>query len=395
MNMCRHHNITLWNIHRENEIFFCIRADEFLELMPLAVKARVRLHLLEKRGFPFFLAGVRKKWTFYSGFFLFLALLWVLSSFIWEITYNGQSSYSKETLAKTVTSMEVYTGMKRSRLNCDAIEKRLREVYPDISWVSAEEIGSVLKISIKEGKKTITHEKSSAPVHLVSLYNGTVKDIMVNRGTARVKKGQKVKKGEILISGIVPVTDDNNEVADKMAVAAKGEVAIEVEQSFQEPLSVRYPKKVYTGRTISAWSYRLGNHRFSIKNPLKRFHKSYKYDIINTICADRIIHPFSFRIQMAKKEYREYRIQKAVYSKEELKRAGMKRYQQILSNITENKMQLLSHSAVLKQKDRENWILQGKISFLCKKMGVKKVTEKEKQIKKAEDGKNGESGENS
>ncbi|MCH5252167.1 MAG: sporulation protein YqfD [Lachnospiraceae bacterium] len=391
MNMCRHHNIMLWNIHRDEEVFFCIHASDFSKLIPLAGKTKIKPHLLQRIGLPFWIAQVKKNWTFYSGFLLFLVLLTVLSSFIWEITYNGQSSYSKETLSKTVTSMDVYTGMKRSRLNCDAIEKKIREIYPDISWVSAEEIGSVLKISIKEGKKTITHEKASDPTHLVSLYDGVVKDVMVNRGTARVKKGQKVKKGDILISGIVPVTDDNNEVADKMAVAAKGEVSLQVEKNFEEPLSVHYQKKVYTGRTISIRSYLLGNQRFSLKNPLKRFHKSYKYDIINTICTDRMIHPFSFRIQVTEKRYREYQFKRAVYSREELKSAGMKRYQQMLSELTENKMKILSHSAVLKQKDKENWVLQGEISFLCDTMDTRKVTEKERQVKKADGGKNGKS----
>lgn len=395
MNMCRHHNIEMWNIRKKDAVYFCVYADEFVKLITLSVKTSTRPHLLKRKGLPFQIQKMKRNWTFYSGFFVFLALLSVLSSFVWEITYQGQSSYSKETLQKTTESMNVYTGMKRSRLDCDAIEKRIREIHPDISWVSAEEMGSVLKISIKEGKKTITHEKASAPKHLTALYDGVVQDITVNRGAACVKKGDKVKKGDILISGVVPITDDNNEVAENMSVSAKGEVTILAEKKFSEPISVHYKKKEYTGRILRSFSWVLGNQSFSVKNPLKRFNNSLKYDTMSNVCVNRIIHPLSFNVKVTEREYREYRIKNAVYSKEELKKEGMTRYRHMLDDLTKENMKLVTHSAVLRQKDKENWLLQGKITFLCKKLGNRAVKEKEIQVKKADGGKNGESGENS
>lgn len=395
MNMCRHHNIEMWNIRKKEAVYFCVYADEFVKLITLSVKTSARPHLMKKKGLPFQIQKIKQNWTFYSGFFVFLALLSVLSSFVWEITYQGQSSYSRETLGKTVESMDVYTGMKRSRLDCDAIEKRIREIYPDISWVSAEEMGSVLKISIKEGKKTITHEKASAPKHLTALYNGVVQDITVNRGTAQVKKGTRVKKGDILISGVVPITDDNNEVTENMSVSAKGEVTILAEKKFSEPISVHYKKKEYTGRILRSFAWTLGNQSFSLKNPLKRFDNSLKYDTMSNVCVNRIIHPLSFQVKVTERQYREYRMKNAVYSREELKQAGMKQYQHMLDDLTAKNMKLVTHSAVLRQRDKENWLLQGEITFFCDRLGSRAVSEKEVRVKKADGGKNGDSRENS
>ena len=80
--------------------------------------------------------------------------------------------------------MQIHRGMKRSRLVCDDIEKNIREIYPDISWVSAEEKGSLLVISIREAEKKIEREKGGRPCHLVADYDGVVKKISVNRGIA-------------------------------------------------------------------------------------------------------------------------------------------------------------------------------------------------------------------
>ena len=116
---------------------------------------------------------------------------------------------------------------------------------------------------------------------------------------------------------------------------------------------------------------------------------------MSIVCVNRIIHPLSFPIKVTKREYREYRMKNAVYSKNELKKTGMERYRHMLDALTKDNMELVTHSAVLKQKDKENWLLQGKITFRCKKLGSRAVKAKELQIKKADGGKNGESGENS
>lgn len=250
-------------------------AKDFVHLVPLCARTSVHPHLVKKRGLPFQIQKMWRNWTFYSGFLFFLTALMVLSSYLWEITYSGQRSFSRETLSADVEGMDVYPGMKRSRLDCDAIEKRLREIHPEISWVSAEEIGSVLKISIKEGKESVEHEKTGTPCHLTAPYDGTIQDISVSRGTAKVKRGQKVKKGDILISGLIPVTDDSDQITEYMTVAAKGDISILVRQSFSEPVETHYKKKVYTGNSVTQWVFQWQDQRISLKNPFKQIGRAH------------------------------------------------------------------------------------------------------------------------
>ncbi len=392
MNICRHHDIELWDVTQQESIYFSVSAKKFRKLIPFSAKTGVRPHIVRKRGFPFWVLEWRRRWTFYTGFLLFLFLLHFLSSFVWEITYTGQSGYSKDTLSDTVEQMDVYAGMRRSRLNCDAIEKKIREVHPDISWVSAEEMGSVLKISIKEGKKVVVHEKSSGAVHQVAKYDGTVQSIQVNRGVPAVKKGKKVKRGDVLISGVVPITDDSDTVVENMPVAAKGKVTLLVEKSFQEVIPLEYQKKEYTGKEIIQYRCILGDQVFYIKKPWKQFDKSYKYDIINSVCVDRKIHPFSFTLFMEKGVYREYRLKKATYTKPELKQVGLKKYRHILQEYKQDGMKLLDHTARLTQKDKDHWLLQGQLRFLCENMDTRAVSESECQTEKKDGGENGGSG---
>lgn len=392
MNMCRHHGIDIWKIKREDDVCFCLQQKCFKQIIPIARKTGVKPHIKKKRGFPFLLHGMLHNWTFYTGFLLFLALLSVLSTFVWEIVYNGQSSYSRETLSKTVEKMGVYPGMSRSRLDCDAIEKQIRQVHPDISWVSAEEKGSVLQISIKEGKKTIVHDAQADAAHLTAPKDGVVKQIVANRGTAAVKPGQKVKKGDILIRGIVPVTDDNSEVVENIPVAAKGKVTLLVTEEMTKEIPIIHDVKEYTGKTVSVYQLSLGSTCISLKNPFKRLDNSMKYDIITSICADRTIHPLSTSLFMKQTQYREYRWKKERYSEGGLRKIGMQLYQKLLVTPDGKQKELVEHEAVMKRQGEDKWLLHAVISYYSHEMETRPVTKKEISVKKPDGGQNGETG---
>ncbi len=337
-----------------------------------------------------------KNWTFSSGFLFFLILLAVMSSFVWEISFQGQSTYTKETLLKAVNEMGVHRGMKRSRLFCDDIEKSIRERYSDISWVSAEEKGSHLVISIKEAEKLVPRQSEQKPCHLVAPRDGIVREISVNRGLAAVKKGQKVKKGQILINGIVPITDDSDQIIEKTPVAAKGTVKIYAERNLSEAVPVKKKIKEYTGRKIRVYDWQLGDTSISLKNPFKRFNNSYNYDIMSSKMLDKKLYPFSFCVSMEQYECREYEWKTVSMNEKQLQKAGAECYNRIKRAIASDGHKVLSHTAQMKKKNASTWELVGRIGYLCEDTKKKYIQEKEWQVeKKEEEEADGETGNNS
>lgn len=391
MNMCRHHGIELWQIER-NELFtFSIYAKDYKKIKELVKKTGIRPRIHGKFGLPFLYDWLKRNWTFSTGFLFFYVLLMIMSSYVWDVSFQGNITYTKETLLKTVNEMGIHRGMKRSRLVCDEIEKAIREKYSDISWVSAEEKGSLLVISIKEAQKTETKHEGELPCHLVSVVDGVVQQISVNRGTAVVKKGQKVKKGDILIEGLVDVTDDSDQVVEKIPVAAKGSVTIYAEHTISQEIPVKKKVKNYTGRKIQLYDWQLFGNTICIKNPLKQFNNSYKYDIMGTKKVNYKIQPFSFSIEMDQYQCREYQWKTIHLTEKQLYKEGMQRYDRMKREITEAGYKVLTHSARIKKKDKLLWELTGYIGYVCDKVKKKYIQEQEWQIPgKAEEEKNGE-----
>jgi hypothetical protein len=226
----------------------------------------------------------------------------------------------------------------------------------------------------------------------VAAKEGVVEQIVVNRGTAAVKAGQRVKKGDVLIRGIVPVTDDDGNVVENLAVAAKGEVTLLVTEETKEEIPAVHKVKEYTGRTVSAWQGSFGGWSFFIKNPFKQLDNSMKYDILNDVCVDRTIHPFSLLFYVRKSQYLEYQWKEYRYSEAELKTEGLKRYQALFTASDGTEKELVEHEAVLKKKGENVWLLHAVISYRSHEMKRKTVTKEEITITKPDGGQDGEAG---
>ena len=91
-------------------------------------------------------------------------------------------------------------------------------------------------------------ENGTYPCHIIAARDGVVRKIEVRTGIPLVKVGDTVKKGDILISGIIPIIGDYEELIRKEAVAAKGEVYLESDFSYQERFSMGYEKKNWIDR---------------------------------------------------------------------------------------------------------------------------------------------------
>ena len=378
MNLCRHHDIKLWNVRSEEKrVTFCMYARDYRMLKKFVGKTSVVPHIRRKKGLPFVCGRAMRDWTFTFGFILFFVVLHVLSMFVWQINYYGQREYTQETIRKEVTAMGVYTGMLRSHLDCDSIERNLRECYDNMSWVSAEEKGCVLNIKMKEG----TAEKKAdvldtTPCHLVAPCRGTVQSIVTKEGTAKVKKGSKVKKGDILIRGIVEIKDDSDTVVKKNGVHAAGEVTILTEKKYEDRINIRHMNKNKTGKDVNVYTVQCGGTRFSIKNPLKWFDNSSSYDIISNICVDEEFIPLQASLKVTRRRYVNYEPQEAEYTEQEAEKILRRKLAARVMTYEENGYEVLDQTFQM-TKDETEFVSRGNVVMKVSDMKQKEVSEKQ------------------
>ncbi len=264
LNLCSTRNIQIWNVQKTEKGYeFCISIKDFKKLSFIARKTKTRPYITKRIGFPFYVNKIKRRQGFWIGGILFFILLYSLSSFIWDIQLSGQYTYTEEALVKYLKTMDVYAGMKKKNVSCPDIETAIRENYKDIGWVSAELKGTKLLIKIQETNMPSLYETDTIPRHLIASRDGVVNSIITRTGTPMVKAGDEVKKGDILISGVVEILGDSGELLRKDTVLADGDVIIEAKTSYYDEISKKYEAKAYTEK--EKWSYNVSAFSYQLK----------------------------------------------------------------------------------------------------------------------------------
>ena len=259
-NLCRSSKILLWNIACEKEEYrFFLLLPDFYRIRPFARKAGVRVRIQEKLGLPFFLYRNRKRKLFAVGAASFFLLLFVLSRFIWNISFSGNLLFTDDVLTGQLREIGVCYGMPKRGVDCDRIEEELRSRCPRIVWVSAHVSGTRLQIRIRENETADGIPlREESPRNLVAETAGTVVSILVRAGKAAVQPGDEVEKGQILVEGMLPVTNDSGEVERTLFVRADADIRLRTTKIYREWVPHFQTVRSYTGKKQRGFRLRAG-----------------------------------------------------------------------------------------------------------------------------------------
>lgn len=249
-NLCGSADMEIWNVRFAGGGYeLCMGIRDFFSCRPYAKKAKVRLRILEKFGLPFFLHKNRGRKLWAAGFAAFFVLLYVLSLFVWDIEYQGNLTYTDDELGHFLESMEITCGIKKTRVSCEGLEEALRNQFEGITWVSARLSGTRLYVQVKENEVTLQlPEKDDTPCDLTASEGGVITSMVVRSGIAQVRAGDTVEKGQILVSGRVPITDDSGEAVAEHLVRADADIVARVRKTVERNESLWHRREERTGR---------------------------------------------------------------------------------------------------------------------------------------------------
>lgn len=345
INLCCNKRIFIWNVKRVGEDYqFHISIKNYKNLKPIARKTGMVPKITCKTGFPFLAHRYRKRVGFLAGFFLCVLLVYIMSLYIWNISFLGGSKYTPEALTKFLNKNDIYTGILRSKVDCQEIEEELRLAYKDIGWVSAEIKGTRLIIKITETNMPAPAQKALEPSHIVATKNGIVKSIITRTGTPLVKEGEVVKKGDILVSGILPIKADFDEVLRYQPVVADADIVCKSYYDYKDSFPMDYKDKIFSGKMKKGYFFVIFGKKLFLYNP------RYSYDNYDIIVNENSLHvtdSFYLPFQYGSIKTREYKEETKQYTEEEavtLANSRLQRYMEKLAQcnviITENNVKI-------------------------------------------------------
>ncbi len=250
MNLIIKNDIVIWDVESTGQgyIFYTGRKN-LLNMKPFLQKTNMKIKLLEKRGLPYFFKQHRKRFAFLVGFFLFAVMLYVLSLFVWEVKVTGEDTLVAESVLKKIEKKYISLGTLKSDIDCSRLEEDLRKDFDEISWISCELKGTVLTVYLEEGMAPKQSSVKESSGDLVAVKDALITKMITRQGTPLVKVKDKVKEGDILISGTIYIYDDNNEIMETSYIAADGDVYGTTQYQYEDYVDLKYYKKVYDNKS--------------------------------------------------------------------------------------------------------------------------------------------------
>lgn len=340
LNLCSYHGIDIWNLMNiKGKYRFYVSAADFKELVTYVRKSKTRLIILEKIGLPFQLRRHRKRKWFAAGVLLCGICLYLLSLYIWDIDFDGNSYFTDELLMETLLEQGYEAGMRRDQIVCDDLEMMLRETYPDITWVSAQIKGTRLLIQIRENTGIqVAENEEKAACDLVASCDGVITEIITRSGTPLVKAGDTVTSGQVLVSGTVELFNDSKEKTGEHQVEADATILAQTTLEYADRFSLTYPTKWYTGKRryqLSVWFF---EKEIFIDGNIRGFDT---YDIVSEPGQIRIGEDFLLPVRWQWNILREYEEIQAIYSREQAISIAEANCQQFFENLLEKGVQII------------------------------------------------------
>lgn len=251
---------SIWEIRRtgSREAKANLLIRDFFRLRPLLKETGCRVHVVARAGIPFFLGRLGRRKFFVAGLAGFFIGIYLLSSVIWQVKVEGNESIpTHEILAAAQTQgIKPYQWTFRLR-PMDQLARELHRQLPEVSWVGVERQGTRILIRVVESASPEKRELKS-PRHLVASKSAVITQVTSTKGKPVVEPNRYVRKGDVLISGIIG-DETNNQV-----VPAEGKVKgiVWYESKLEIPLVQRY--KVYTGESFERFYIVFGSRALQV-----------------------------------------------------------------------------------------------------------------------------------
>ncbi len=260
INMASSRGIYIWDIKKNgDDLNFKVRTSGLKALQSISEENNYELDVREKQGLPFYRNLFRRRMGFFTGALIFILALYIMSSFVWFVEVDGNKKVESSKILLTAAKHGVYQGAAKWNFSRIEVEEAMLRDLGELSYVKLDIRGVKARIQVVE--KILPKTDISGPCHIVATRDGVIEEVLALDGQANVKPGDVVKKGDILISGVVfpekspyIVSNDEEEKEEEQeepyTVRARGQVKARVWYEGYGECRLHEEKLVLSGRKL-------------------------------------------------------------------------------------------------------------------------------------------------
>ena len=201
----------------------------------------VEFTVIKRFGAPEFLRKYGRRWGLIAGAVLLIAAIFIADDFVWRIDVVGNERIPDSAVTDQLDALGFRLGTRYKSVDFDKLHNRFLLASPDIAWIAVNMKGSVARVEVREYMAGGGDEPQDA-ANIVADCDGVITQVSAICGSPQVKIGDEVKKGQLLISGMVEYDGAGGKI-----VRARGEVFAEIERTIAVSVPLVSTETVKTG----------------------------------------------------------------------------------------------------------------------------------------------------
>ena len=343
INICTTSKILIWNLKRDKgvRLYLNVGINDFYRIVKIAKKLKCKVKINKKRGIPFIINKYRKRKIFLISLLVIIITMYVSTGYVWNIEIQVENNLKLENLEQDIISAGLKTGMKKDEIHTEEIINQIRLNRDDISWIGIDLKGTNAIVKVVKAKEApeIIDEKDYC--NIVATKAGTITQIIAQNGTALVKPGDEVEKGQILIQGTM-----EGKYTGIRYVHSLGEVKAIVQYTKTEKISYKEENTVKTGNIEKKYQIKFNNFQINFYKTLSNFKI---YDTIEEEKKLKIFSNLYLPISVCKVTNYELEENSNNYTIEEATEIGTQKLEKEIEAEIENKEKILNKSANVKE----------------------------------------------
>ncbi|MCL2054210.1 MAG: sporulation protein YqfD [Oscillospiraceae bacterium] len=291
----------------KSEVRGQIYRNGFEELKEIARLNGGQAVALNKKGLIFTVKRYERRYGIAAGAALSLGLIFFLSNIVLTIEVYGNDTLSENQIISLLSDYNLKIGSFIPGLNMREIEREVLVATDELAWVGIRNTGCRVSVEVSEIGDYPEMSQSHSPRNIISARDAQIVDVRnLHAGMLTHMLGDGVKKGEVIISGVIETT-----YGESYFVHATGDVIGRYSektvftQSYEDE-SIAYLEK----------AYRKSFYFFGAKIPLYVFRVQGDYEYDESLSLFSV---FNLKIPagIVYSEYKLYEIESKKYTPDE------------------------------------------------------------------------------
>lgn len=273
INRAHRENIPLYHPRRVEDRLYCtVPARAFGRLRAPAFKTATKVKILKKRGLFIAIRPFRRRFGLLVGLAVFLGIIFLCSSFVWQIEVEGCEETSSLQVLADLEALGLKIGC-RNTINVEKIENKYLIGNDKLSWLSINIRGTTAYVEVKEQGVPPEMSDESVPTNIYAARDGVILSVQDYRGIRCVEVGQAVSAGDLLVSG-----DWTDQYGVRRLLHCNAKVRAETRRTIEQSVPFKEQVRQKTGKKHKKYRISLLKWKFPLY-----FKESFGYNEYDTM----------------------------------------------------------------------------------------------------------------